>query len=397
MESVGGSPEGVKNWKKLKQHMAVSSKISNRISSENFIGEDLKFSEDSLEGRVAATLQLGISHIASSAAAPAPRRSDQLSSTPREKGTSPIFRSPVGSTSLEDPIQMETIINRPLDDQHHGLSFTVNGEVCEFIEYYPEIFSLIRGSLGIDLIEYKAVLGLNVQTTFSELSRDISSSPLKSFTELDKKLKGAIDRTETVFKNLSKRRSVEPPVSSPQRKSDSEASSLPLPPSSAHAEGEDGEASATNGQSKKSISSAFSGVSSKLRTAMDQAKHSIKRQQQSSSSTSGAPAPPSLSTPEEVILRTNSSDSMIRSTLRFIGTKDASGKSASWFLFSPDMRYCCKTAKPAEAELLIKILPSYAMYGGLSDRLSSSHTFADTVNLSPTPFFLISMDSIRCG
>lgn len=69
----------------------------------------------------------------------------------------------------------------------------------------------------------------------------------------------------------------------------------------------------------------------------------------------------------DTLQRISSTDSdnnlkIINSTLRFIGTKDASGKSSSWFLFSPDMRYCCKTAKHAEAELLMKILASYAEY-----------------------------------
>jgi hypothetical protein len=354
MES-GGQEVGVKNWKKLKQHMVVTSKINNRISSENFIGEDLKFSEDSLEGRVAATLQLGISQITSPSSHPSSLKSDPLP-TDKAKQTSPIFRSPVGSTSMEDPLHMDTAINKPLDDHHRGLTFTVNGEVCEFIEYYPEIFSMIRDSLNIDLIEYKAVLGLNIQTTFSELSRDVSASPLKPFTELDKKFKGAIDRTETAFKKLSKRRSVEP--SSPQDPADSQVLPPLAPPPPPHGEGSDGETNEANLQNKTTLSTAFAGVSSKLRTAMDQAKQSIKRQQ----ATTPVDATPPLAPPAaEIIPRANSSDSMIRSTLRFIGTKDASGKSASWFLFSPDMRYCCKTTKPAEAELLIKILPSYAM------------------------------------
>jgi hypothetical protein len=47
------------------------------------------------------------------------------------------------------------------------------------------------------------------------------------------------------------------------------------------------------------------------------------------------------------------------STLRFVGAHAASGKSFSWFLFSPDMRYCCKTMSSAEAALLLEILPSF--------------------------------------
>jgi hypothetical protein len=47
------------------------------------------------------------------------------------------------------------------------------------------------------------------------------------------------------------------------------------------------------------------------------------------------------------------------STLRFVGAHAASGKSFSWFLFSPDMRYCCKTMSSAEASLLLEILPSF--------------------------------------
>ena len=47
------------------------------------------------------------------------------------------------------------------------------------------------------------------------------------------------------------------------------------------------------------------------------------------------------------------------STLRFVGAHAASGKSFSWFLFSPDMRYCCKTMSSTEAALLLEILPSF--------------------------------------
>ena len=61
-----------------------------------------------------------------------------------------------------------------------------------------------------------------------------------------------------------------------------------------------------------------------------------------------------------------------RSTLRFVGTHSAAGKSLSWFLYSPDMRYCCKTADPAEAALLLRILPSY-----------EAHAAAHAVTLLP--------------
>jgi hypothetical protein len=64
--------------------------------------------------------------------------------------------------------------------------------------------------------------------------------------------------------------------------------------------------------------------------------------------------------------------SLQRSTLRFVGMHDASGKSLSWFLFSPDMRYCCKTATDTEADLLLRILPSY-----------ESHCAATAVTLLP--------------
>ena len=55
----------------------------------------------------------------------------------------------------------------------------------------------------------------------------------------------------------------------------------------------------------------------------------------------------------------SSSSGPEHSTLRFVGAHAASGKSFSWFLFSPDMRYCCKTMSSAEAALLLEILPSF--------------------------------------
>jgi hypothetical protein len=332
--------EGKANWKKLKQHVAVASKINNRISSANFIGEDLKFSDDSLEGCVAATLQLGISQIVSSSS-----KTHQEKST--EKRSSALFRSPIGGTSMElDSIQLESI-NEPLDDHHHGYTFNVNGETCEFIEYYPEIFAMVRNSLDIDLIEYKAVLGTNVRTEFTKLSTEevsTSTSSLNSLSQLDKKLnaslKGAKDRTESVFKSLSKKKSAEQPEE-------------PTAPESSPPLNEENQQEANLKNNK--LRSAISGVSSKFKTVIDQAKQSVQRKGSQDETTSSPPAE---------ILRSASTDSCpstIRSSLRFIGTKDASGKSSSWFLFSPDMRYCCKTTKPTEAELLMKILPSYAM------------------------------------
>jgi hypothetical protein len=172
VSSEDGPEEGVelpkrssKNWKKIKSNVAVSSKIANRIDSSNFVGEDLKFAEDSIESLTACTLQLGIA--------------------------------------------------RPSRDERFEIS--VNGTTCHFKEYYPETFLRIRKSLGVCEVEYKAILGL-------------------------------------------------------------------YPP-------------------------------------------------------------------------TNSTN--IRSTLRFIGTRDASGKSSSWFLFSPDMRMCLKTSNPREVDLLQSILSSY--------------------------------------
>lgn len=161
-------PRASNHWKKIKSNVAVSSKIANRIDSSNFVGEDLKFAEDSIESLTACTLQLGMS--------------------------------------------------RPSQDGR--IEMAVNGSTCYFTEYYPEIFLRIRNSLGVCEVEYKAILGLY--------------------------------------------------------------------PSS----------NSTN----------------------------------------------------------------IRSTLRFIGTRDASGKSSSWFLFSPDMRMCLKTSNLREVELLQSILSSYARY-----------------------------------
>ena len=164
------------HWKKIRSNVAITSKIANRIDSANFIGEDLKFSEDSIESLTACTLQLGIA----------------------------------------------------LPSQDDKLELTVNGTTCYFQEYCADTFLRIRNSLDVCEVEYKAILGL-------------------------------------------------------------------LPPSASTA---------------------------------------------------------------------------VRSTLRFIGTRDAAGKSNSWFLFSPDMRICLKTSNATEVAVLLELLESYARCDGMCSCLT---------------------------
>ena len=64
----------------------------------------------------------------------------------------------------------------------------------------------------------------------------------------------------------------------------------------------------------------------------------------------------------QAVLEKTDADKTTHSTLRFIGSHDARGKSlvCPWFLFTPDMRYCIKTLHPAEAKLLLELASSYA-------------------------------------
>jgi len=163
------------HWLKLKDLVSVESKFLHHVAFSNFTGEDLKFSDSSTENIIGCTLQQGIYELLSP-------------STPKK-----MIENNTSQTDKQ---------------------FLINGISCEFSEVEGNLFSSIRQNLQVELVEYRASLGL------------------------------------------------------PE------------------------------------------GLNSK-------------------------------------------------STLRFVGSKAASGKSPSWFLFSPDMRYVCKTLLKHEITLLTKILPSF--------------------------------------
>ena len=337
--------ENSNKWNKIKKQVVITSKMNNRISQMNFIGEDLKFSEDSFEGRVAITLQLGISQI---------KQNNRYNSIISSNNSRTISTTTTNTTTDTDMLRTTSIPseNNSLINKY---SFVVNGQDCIFTEYYPEIFSTIRSSLDIDIIEYKAVLGLNARTQMSKLevteedlfsiTSSSSSSPAASLEKvtknLDKKinksLKTAKTHTETIFRNISNHLKNENETETDNQKRGEIATN----------EEETNEIIKLKG----SIKNIFNDISLKLKRPTD-----VEGQPPSTSLSS------TFSNLRDGKQQQNDPENlkMIRSTLRFIGTKDASGKSSSWFLFSPDMRYCCKTAKETEAELLMKILPSYS-------------------------------------
>ena len=110
-----GSSKTAKSWHILQLATSSTNKLSKHVNSDNFVGEDLKFSDDSLENRMACALQIG------------------------------VYRS-TGSgnnchiTNLSSAVPLE---------------FVVNGVPCKIEEWEPERFAAIRSCFGVDPIEYR--------------------------------------------------------------------------------------------------------------------------------------------------------------------------------------------------------------------------------------------------
>ena len=103
------------HWHTLKIANSSVNKILKHVNTENFVGEDLKFADDSLENRLACTLQIGVYKSS-------------------ETGT----HSDVSNLSTTGPI-----------------ACYVNGLECCVEEWEPERFAAIRSCFGMDSIEYR--------------------------------------------------------------------------------------------------------------------------------------------------------------------------------------------------------------------------------------------------
>ena len=85
------------------------------VNTENFVGEDLKFADDSLENRLACALQIGVY---------------------KSSGTG--VHSEISDLSTTGPV-----------------ACFVNESPCYVEEWEPERFSSIRSCFGVDTIEYR--------------------------------------------------------------------------------------------------------------------------------------------------------------------------------------------------------------------------------------------------
>ena len=116
MESKNENADGKSGgWKKLKMASGSTGKLLKRVNTENFVGEDLKFGDDSLENRLACALQIGVYKSSG-------------------KGT----LSDVSNISCSEPIMCP-----------------VNGLMCSVEEWEPERFAAIRSRFGVETIEYR--------------------------------------------------------------------------------------------------------------------------------------------------------------------------------------------------------------------------------------------------
>jgi len=70
----------------------------------------------------------------------------------------------------------------------------------------------------------------------------------------------------------------------------------------------------------------------------------------------------------------------LHSTFRVVGLDETAGKSLSWFIFSPDMMFCCKSLVKEEAAILLDILASYEIYCFSNPETVLPHFLGDVIS-----------------